>query len=469
MKNQMHITRRSFLNTVGGVVAGMIVVPQFIPSRLLGQESPSNKLNLACIGLGGQMHGLMKDNQANLHANVLAICDLDAKRMEVTRSMPELGATNAKQYKDYRELLRRESSVDGVLIASPDHWHAILSTAAIKAGKHVYCEKPLTHTVGDARAMRLLAKQSKVVTQTGNQGSASDNFRRSMELIQAGVLGTVREIYIWHPPHGWPNGVDRPVGEDPIPEGFDWDYWLGPSPARPYKNGIYHPGAWRGWFDFGGGSLADFCCHAFSLPVRALNLDYPEKIEVAGDWLGKESFPITCRVRFNFPARGGREAVSLFFSTGKDGLPPGGALVGLKETFGSIPTSGCLLIGEKGTLSAGLWNSECYVKMKGESKFVGGDNHEAIKPIPKTLPRVQGLHLKEWMDACKGGNPTFSPFEIGGHVTEIGSAGLIALRLGQNIEWDGMAMQIKGNPDSKSLADPAPRKGAEKYWNPLQV
>jgi len=342
-----------------------------------------------------------------------------------------------------------------VIIATPDHWHAAICVAAIKAGKHVYCEKPLTHTIGEARQLAAVAKESKVVTQTGNQGSASPNFRRSMELIQAGVIGSVSEVHLWHPRHGWPCGIETLTTSEAIPDGLDWDFWIGPAPMRPYQKGIYHPAQWRGWYDFGGGSLADFCCHGFSMPVRALDLDYPNKIEISGTAIAKDSFPKTCRVHFSFAARGNRGPVSIHFHSGGD-LPDRQVTAGMKETLDKVPETGCLVLGDKGTISAGLWNNECRIKMKGETSF-NGINHDAAKPIPETLPRARGSHIQEWIEACKGQGKTFSPFEIGGHVTEIGAAGLVALRLGRNIEWDGATMTVKGSPEAATLVRPQHR------------
>jgi predicted dehydrogenase len=458
MNPRNSITRRSFL---GRLVAGGAMAaagPYLLSSPMFGGEPAVSKLNIGCIGMGGQMHSLVKE-LASLRQNIVAMCDVDAKRIETFRKEIGEPLAGAKVYKDFRDLIAQEKSIDAVVVATPDHWHALICKAVIQAGKHVYCEKPLTHLLAEAREIRELSRQSKVITQTGNQGSASSNIRRSIELIQAGVLGPVREVHAWHPPHGWPCGIDRPAGEDPIPEGFNWDFWIGPAPMRPYKAGVYHPGVWRGWYDFGGGSLADFCCHGFNLPVRALALDYPEKIEVSGKDMGKESFPTACKVRYRFPAREGRGPVTLTFYTGKDMMPPAEVTAGMRETFNNVPTTGCLLVGAKGTISAGLWNNECYLKMKDEPKFRGGDNHDAGKAVPKTLPRAQA-HMREWVDACKGGPRTFSDFDIGGHITEIGLAGIVALRLGRDIEWDGSNMKVKGVAEADSMI----RKEYRKKW-----
>jgi len=279
-----------------------------------------------------------------------------------------------------------------------------------------------------------------------------------MELVQAGVLGKVSEVHLWHPRHGWPSGQDRPAGEDPTPEGLNWDFWLGPARVRPYKRGIYHPAQWRGWYDFGGGSLADFCCHAFSMPVRALHLDYPNRIEISGAPLGKESFPKSCQVHFSFPASADRGPVGIHFYSGGE-LPPPEATAGLAETFDKVRETGCLLIGDKGVLSAGLWNNECFLKMRGEREFRAGADHPAAVGVAQSLPRApRERHMLEWIEACKGGPKTFSPFEIGGHITEIGAAGLVALRLGHGIDWDGEAMRIPGNTEGAALVKPQHRQ-----------
>jgi hypothetical protein len=251
--------------------------------------------------------------------------------------------------------------------------------------------------------------------------------------------------------------VDRPPGADPVPNGFDWDFWIGPAPWRPFKEKVYHPGTWRGWYDFGGGSLADFCCHGFNLPVRALKLDYPTKIEIAGQGLHKESFITSGTIRFYFPARGNRGPVTLHFHTGGE-MPGNDILEGLSETFGKVSETGCLLLGKKGTLSVGLWNSDCYLRMKGEPEFKGGLKHEAARSVSQTLPRTVSQVL-EWVEACRKGSSTFSDFDIGGHITEIGLAGVVALRLGHDIDWDGEKMEVRGLPDAAALIKPDYREG----------
>lgn len=446
MSNTSKLNRRRFLAAAA---------TSSLPTSILRGQT-REKLQVAFIGCGGQMQGHVR-NVVQAGHEAVAFCDVDANRINESRRTAGEAWVKARGYEDYRKLLDQEKSVNAVVIASPDHWHSLLCTAAIQAGKHVYCEKPLTRTLAEARALRELSKKAKVITQMGNQGSASDNLRRSMELIAAKFFGEITEVHVWHPAHSWPSGVDRPAGEDPVPAGLNWDLWLGPSPARPYKQGIYHPGQWRGWYDFGGGSLADFCCHGFNLPLRALKLEYPTKIRIKGTELGKESFAKSCTVRYSFAARGDMAPVEMSFYSGGD-MPPEDLTQGLAATFGKVPTTGCLFVGQKGLLSAGLWNNECYIRLKDDAKFVGAGNHEGAKAIPKSLPRVHD-HLQEWADACLGGPKPFADFDIGGHITEIGLAGIVALRLQRDIDWDGLNMKVPGAPEADSLIRQESRTG----------
>lgn len=449
------LSRRGFLRNTGATAGSLLILPG---KSVRGQDPGSTrKLNVAAIGMGGQIQG-HTGRLLQLGHNIVALCDVDPGQIAASRERHGEGLAKARAYGDYRKLLQTEDSLDAVVIATPDHWHAPICKAAMAAGKHVYCEKPLTHTIAEARELRELSRASAVITQTGNQGSASGNLRRSMELISAGFFGAISEIHVWHPQHSWPSGVNRPEGSDPVPDGLDWDFWLGGAPVRPYKSDVYHPAKWRGWYDFGNGSLGDFCCHGFNLPVRALNLDYPSRIEVSGEGLGKESFAASCTVRYHFPQRGERRPVQMVFYTGGD-LPPDRVTADLRSSFGSLPGTGCLLIGEKGQLQSGLWNSDCYVKLWDDKKFVGAGNHPAAKEIPVTLPRVKG-HLDEWVEACLGGPGVFADFDHGGHLTEIGLAGIVALKLQKDIAWDGERMQVPGLPEASRFIH---QKGRDTY------
>jgi predicted dehydrogenase len=430
--------RRDFLAATAGASSFLL-----LPSG--ARANPAvNQLNVGFIGMGGQIQGHV-GRISRLGHNIVALCDVDANQLKKSRARHKDVVAKAKDYGDYRKLLE-DKSIDAVVIATPDHWHFPICKLAIEAGKHVYCEKPLTHTLQEARELRKLATASNVITQTGNQGSASRNLRRSMELIGAGLFGHISEVHIWHPAHGWPNGVPRPDGEDPIPDGLNWDFWCGPSPLRPYKTGIYHPVKWRGWYDFGNGSIGDFCCHSFNLPVRALDLKYPTRIEIDGEGYGFESYAKSVSTKLHFPATAKRGAVDLWYHTGGNHMPPTEYTDQLGPTFGKLNRVGCLMIGEKGILSAGLWNSECYVKLNDEEKFFGAGNHHAAKEVAQSVPRVEG-HMDEWVDCISDNKKTYSPFEFGGHLTELGLAGVVALKLQRSIDWDGENMKVPGAPD----------------------
>lgn len=429
-------SRRRFLTTSSSAL---------VASSAAGKSlAPSEQLKVAAIGMGGRMRPHV-DQLLKLGHHVSAFCDVDEGQIDAAKARHPDAAEKIASYKDYRVLLEKEKALDAVIISTPDHWHAPICRAAMAAGKHVFCEKPLTHTLAEARELRELHRESKVATQTGNQGSASPNIRRSMELIASGMLGDITEVHVWHPGLKAPYGTNRPKKGDPVPRGLDWDFWLGPAPQRPFKSSIYHPGQWRAWYDFGNGTLGDFCCHSFNLPLRALELDYPDRIAIVGEPLGKETFPTSSTTSFHFPAKGKRARVMLHFHVG-DGLPQR-FVDDLSGTFGSLPRVGCLLQGTKGQLSAGLWNSQCYVRLDGEAKFRGADNHDAAKAIPQSIPRSAG-HMEEWLNACRGRGKTFADFDHGGHLTEIGLAGIVALRLGRDIEWDGPNMKVVGAPEA---------------------
>ncbi|MFP6872405.1 MAG: Gfo/Idh/MocA family oxidoreductase [Verrucomicrobiales bacterium] len=438
-------SRRRFLAASGSACALNI-----LPSGTLFGKGPklNDRMSVAFIGMGGQIQGHVQNLIGQGH-QVSAFCDVDPGQIARSKKRHGEKAAGAREYGDYRDLLEKEKSLDAVVIATPDHWHATICKAAMEAGKHVYCEKPLTHTIAEARELRELCRSSKVVTQTGNQGSASPNLRRSMELIAADVFGPIREVHVWHPPHGWPSGVARPQGSDPLPAGMNWDFWCGSAPLRPYKNGIYHPAKWRGWYDFGNGFIGDFCCHSFNLALRSLSLDYPSRISFRGEGLGKETFARSCSVKYHFLKNKHRShdvALHMYTGGGKD-VPPDYAVEAAVKTFGGLPRVGCIFIGDKGMLSSGLWNSQCYIRMNGEEKYVGEGNHDAAKVVPKTIPRVRG-HMHEWVDACMGKGRTFADFDHGGHLTEIGLAGIVALKMQKDIQWDGEAMKVKGHPEA---------------------
>lgn len=445
-REQRLTSRRSFLKVSASALGAASIGGPLIMSAAQAQSTTANsKINLALVGCGGQGRGVMRGLLAN-GAQLVALCDpdqgmIDQARDDALKSGGE-STKDARAYEDYRRLLDDASIFDAVLVGTPDHWHAHLCQVFMRAGKHVYCEKPLTHSVSEARALRELSRTANVVTQMGNQGSASNSLRRCTELIQAGALGQIREIYQWG--IGVTAREGSAEGEDPVPEGFNWDLWVGPSAMRPYKKDVYHPFRWRDWFDFGNGGLADFCCHAINLPMRALDLNYPEKIVV--NMQNGQQLADKAAVEFHFPARADLPPVTLHWQG--NGTPAAEVLQPLSEVFGDNVPDGVLIIGEKGWIHTSHWNTGGRIRLKGEAQFSDVSNHEATKDVAQTLPRGED-HGREWLNACRGEGQTFSNFDIGGKLTEIGLSGVVGIRAGQTLDWDGEKMEATNVPDAK--------------------
>jgi len=366
-KKRNHSSRRCFLKASAAALGtAAFGRPLILSGAQAGSTAANSKLNLALVGCGGQGRGVMRGLLSG-GANLVALCDpdqemIDKAQADALRSGGE-ATKDAKRYEDYRQLLDNASSFDAVLVGTPDHWHAPLCKAFMKAGKHVYCEKPLTHSVAEARELRELSRTANVVTQMGNQGSASESLRRCTEVIQAGALGQIREIYQWG--IGVTANEGSEEGEDPIPEGFNWDLWVGPSGMRPFKKDVYHPFRWRSWFDFGNGGLADFCCHAINLPMRALDLGYPEKIVV--NMQDGRQIADKAAVEFHFPARGDLVPVTLHWQG--NGKPPAEALQPLTDAYGDKEPNGLLIVGEQGCIYTSHWNTGGLIRLQGEPRL----------------------------------------------------------------------------------------------------
>jgi hypothetical protein len=451
------------------------------PKRKL---SGGDKLRIASIGASGKGSS---DIQLCSSEEIVAICDADSNLAAgALKSHP-----NAKFYYDWRELLEKEhKNIDAVTVSTPDHLHAVIASAAIKLGKHVYCQKPLTQTVFEARYLRDLAKKHKVVTQMGNQGSAEDGLRRAVEVVQAGVIGPVKQIHVWTNRPIWPQGVTKPSGEDPVPDHFKWDLWLGPAAARPYKDSwpetpdsptskrakgkVYAPFAWRGWYDFGTGALGDMACHTANLPFRAAKLGYPSMVELLDhSELNPDTYPKTAKIRFVFPPREGLPETEFFWYDGNPGddsvkplRPPEDITKEIKELQDKVPSSGCLLIGEKGILfSPDDYGSRFFIKLHGDKDLLDGKTHPAAKGVPMTIPRNahrgdgDARHHLEWIEACKGGPTPYSDFSVAAYLTEIILLGCVALRVGKKLEWDGPNMRALNAPEAAQFVKRTYRKG----------
>jgi predicted dehydrogenase len=404
------------------------------------ERSASEKLNIAGIGVGGQGAG---DIGAVSGQNIVALCDVDDKRAGDTyQKFPK-----AKRYHDFRKMLEEQKDIDAVVVATPDNVHAVASIMAMKLGKHVYCEKPLTHDVYEARQMREVAHKYKVATQMGNQGTSGGGLRRAAELIQDGAIGAVKEAHVWTNRPVWPQGAKtRPPGEE-VPATLQWDLWLGPAQERPY-NHAYLPFNWRGWWDFGTGALGDMACHTMNLPYLALKLGYPFSIVAeSAEFNPQATYPTWAMVHYEFPARGEMPAVRLTWYEGhRDGkrvLPPeelqkkvkGIARGKNKEKKAELPGSGSLMVGDKGL----LYSPDDY---GGQSFIVRGDEVEQVHGDPQRLPKSPGHHT-EWIRAAKGGTPAMSNFDYAGMLTETVLLGNVAIRAqGKQLEWNGPELKI---------------------------
>jgi hypothetical protein len=474
-------SRREFLKT-SALAAGAITFG--VPALVRGKNLNS-KLNIAGIGVTGKGHS---DIEACSQENIVALCDVDKSRCaDLFKKYPD-----AKYFVDFRKMFDEiGKSIDAVNVATPDHTHALIASTAMRLNKHVYCQKPLTQTIYEARLLRKLARDHKIVTQMGNQGSAADGLRRAVEVIQAGVIGHAREVHVWTNRPIWPQGMPRPEGQDPIPDDFNWDIWIGTAPMRPFKKDVYHPFKWRGWMDFGTGALGDMACHTVNMPFRALHLGYPSTIEAQCSGMNGDSYPLSSKIRFDFPERRKRghffglgkstdavPASTLWWYDGGKPLPdnpykhdgsnkPAKEITADVEAFrGEVPGSGCLIIGEKGQVfSPDDYGSQFFIKLNDEKKFTFYKNHPAAMAVPESIPRNpfhQGdaQHL-EWIAAIKDNKPEtcYSRFAIAADLTEIMLLGCVALRVGKKIEWDGPGMRAKNAPEADQFIHRHDRAG----------
>ena len=439
------MSRRDFMGAAAAATAFTIVPRSVLGGR--GNIAPSEKVNIAGIGVGGQGGG---DIRALSSQNIVALCDVDWRHAGGTFKRHP----NAKKYKDFRIMLDEEDkNIDAVIVATPDHVHAVASMAAIKRGKHVYCEKPLTHSVYEARMIAKAAREHKVATQMGNQGQAGEERRLMSEYIWAGAIGQVREVHVWtdRPLQGingvyWPQGVDRPKETPPVREGLDWDLWLGPAPERPYHP-AYAPFKWRGWWDFGTGALGDIGCHSIDPIWRALKLKCPVSVEASCTLVNNETYPVASMVTYHFGARGDMAPVKMIWYDG--GLrPPRPDELEEGQQFG---TNGTLFVGDKG-------------KMFGYTILPESLRKDFGKP-PKVLPRSPGHH-QEWIDACKGGKPAGSNFDHAGPLAEAVLLGNVALRpeikeklTNKSLLWDGPGFKFTNMPEANKYLHTEYREG----------
>jgi predicted dehydrogenase len=497
------VTRRTFLAGAGATAAALAVVPRHI----LGGEggiAPSEKVNIACIGVGAQGLRVMLHFLAEPDVQVVSVCDVNKQSSDY----PQWGATEFRDsvrkllgggggqadwiealstdkpiplprtsnvtggmagrepcrkiveayyagrkpsgqyrgcaaYADFRELLEKEKGVDAVVVGTPDHWHAPISIAAMKKGKHVFCQKPMTRSIYEARRMAEVARETRVATQVAVGNQASEATRVLQEWVAADAIGPVRRVVNWSARPYWPQGIERPKEEQPVPEGLDWDLWLGPSPARPF-NHVYLPFVWRGWHDFGAGAIGDMGCYSFDTIFRVLKLEAPTAVEATASDNCPETYPKSATIHFDFSARGPMPSVKLSWYDGglKPETPP--EFEGRK-----MPDEGLLFVGDKGGILCGFTGD--HPVLLPESKMKG------VQPPPKTLPRSPG-NEREWLDACKGGKGACGAnFEFSAGVTETILLGNVATRIGKRLEWDKASM--KTTPAADKIIRPEFRQG----------
>lgn len=433
------LNRRQFLGTSATALAGITILPSRVVSGF-GYTAPSDKLNIAGVGIGGMGQHVLRPLAET--ENIVALCDCDWNRatVGVFEQYP-----NAQRYKDYRVMLDRQNDIDAVVVATPDHTHAVVSMDAIRRGKHVYTEKPLTHTIHEARVLTEAAREHGVATQMGNVGQAGDGPRRLREMIQDGAIGPVTEVHVWtdRPNRGlsdtfWPQGVDRPSSTPPVPDTLDWDLFIGPAPLRPYHRS-YHPFNWRGWLDFGTGALGDIGCHAFDPVFRALDLKYPTSVQAVSTLVNNETFPLGSIVTYTFPARGTMPPVRLMWYDG--GLrPPRLPEIAQGAQMGP---NGVLYIGSKGVILG--------------NRIFPDSLRDTYEPPAPYIPSSPGHHA-EWVLACKGGDPAGSNYEWAGPLTETVLLGNIALRLElreqltrQTLDFDPVNLRIPSLPEANEF------------------
>ena len=384
--------------------------------------------------------------------NIVALCDVDWDYANATfAKYPQ-----AKKYKDFREMLDKETGIDAVVVGTPDHAHAIVSMAAIKRGKHVYCEKPLTRTVHEARALAEAAQQQKVATQMGNQGMAFEGNRLIKEWLADGAIGTVREVHAWsdRPTHSgklplyWEQGIERPQDQPPVPTTLDWDLWLGPAPWRPYHP-AYAPFRWRGWWDFGSGGLGDMGIHNLAPVFAALQLGAPTSVHASSTAVFPETLPLACIVHYDFPARGELPPVQLHWYDGglvperPPELEPGREL---------NREDGLLFVGDQGKMLVEGWGGH-------SPRLIPEQRMRDYARPPKTLPRSIGHH-QEWLRACKEGTPTESSFAFAGPLTEAVLLGTVCVRCGGGqLLWDAANLKITNAPEANELLHYEYREG----------
>lgn len=438
-RNGKKLSRRTFL---GGAVAASVFT--IVPRRCIaksGELPPSERLNVAGIGCGGQAgHDLSVVSET---ANIVALCDVDDERGAQSFRKWE----NAAKYKDFRVMLEKEKGIDAVVVATPDHVHAIAALTAMQLGKHVYVEKPMAHSIYEVRKLQEAARRYKVVTQMGNQGHSFYGVRLLKTWIDDNAIGDITEVHCWTNRPRWPQGIERPTDTPPVRAGLDWDLWLGPAPERPY-NPAYCPRNWRGWWDFGTGALGDMGCHILDGPYWTLDLGTPTRVSAETSGVNSETGPLWSIIKYEFPQRGSKPPLTLtWYDGGK--MPERPADLEEGRMMGD-ENGGALLVGKKASIMTGTYCQP--VRIIPEKKM------KAYKSPEVKIPRSPGQH-EEWVQACKGNGTANANFDYAGGLTELVLLGTIAMRAGKPIEWDPVNMKIPNAPEADVFIKGSYREG----------
>ena len=459
------LTRRRFLGSAAALAAASSL-PRFNIAR--AGQSPNGRINVACVGIGNRGWYAVSELLKDPRVNIVALADVDAEMVEGTvkraaalRKSAELTSApldSVPVFKDYREMYAKMADrIDAVTVSTPDHHHFPAAMMAVKRGKHVYVEKPLTHSVGEARALREAAKAKGIISQMGNQGRATEGIRLMKEWVEAGVIGDVREVLSWSP------GFDRtyfirpevlPLPAETPPATLDWDLWCGPAEPIPYHSTIA-PRRWRGWWRFGNGMLGDWACHTLDAPFWALDLGAPSSVEAQVSAVSPEVAPESSEITWRFPARGSRPPVTLRWLEGAARLPA--PLAGWQDDAkkSGFPARGMAMLGSRHTLFApgGRPDSPRLLPAEVMEEF------RKNRP-PARLPRVVGGPMKEWLDAIAGTGPLpGSNFEYSVPLSEMVLLGVLAMRTGRRIEWDGKTGRVTNDPGLNRLVDISARSG----------
>lgn len=438
-------TRRQFLQTTAAASAGYFVAAGVSPKRSV---AASEEISFACIGVGGK--GSSDTRDASRNGKIAAICDVDGKTLDKAG----VAYKDAQKYVDWRKLLddfdKGSLKLDAVTVSTPDHTHAPASIRAMLRGLHCFTQKPLTHTIYEARRMGEVAREKKVASMMGNQGTANNDLRHVAALCQDGKLGKVSEVHVWTNRPVWPQGLDRPSETPDVPDHLDWNVWLGPAPERPYHP-AYHPFKWRGWWDFGTGALGDMACHTLNMPFAALSLRDPISVQAESSGHNKETYPAWSIITFEYAANDNRGPVTLKWYDG--GKKPDESLI--EGSKNKMTNSGVIIVGSEGT----LYGTGDY---GGNAEWIGRDG------LPDAEYERSPGHFNEWIRAITEGKPAMSNFpDYAGPLTEtilLGNLAVFAAAepgTGKKIEWDAENLKATNAPEVMHIVKKEYRKGFE--------